>query len=134
MSNFHRDPSNDDGRRAARRLQFAAATLLGAATLCCAGAQAASALTITGASLHAVEGTPYGGEIGQFSGDSLLLCSSSYSATVTWGDATSASPATVTAAPGSGCNFVISVPGNEARTFAEETANDAANRTYKLQV
>ncbi len=130
-----REPSNHDAPRAARRLQLAVATLLTAATLLCAGAQAASALTITSASLHAVEGASYGAEIGEFSGDGLVFCSaSSYSATVTWGDATSASPATVTAASGSACNFVISVPGNQARTFAEETASDAANRSYMLHV
>jgi hypothetical protein len=82
-----------------------------------------------------VEGTPYSGEIGEFSGDSLLFCSaSSYSATVTWGDAAAASPAAVSAAPGSACKFVISVPGDAPRTFPEETATDAANGTYKLEV
>ena len=129
------DRRNSAARRAGRRVQLVAATLLGTAGLLCVGAQAASALTITSASLHSVEGALYGGEIGEFSGDSLVFCSASnYAATVTWGDGSSASPATVTAAPGSACNFVISVPGNEARTFAEETANDAANRTYELQV
>jgi hypothetical protein len=127
--------SNDATGGAGRRVALLAATLLGAATLLCTGAQTASALTVTSASLHAVEGASYGGEIGRFSGDSLLFCSASnYSATVTWGDASSASSATITAAPGSSCNFVISVPGNEARRFPEETTNDASNRSYKLQV
>ena len=131
-----RDRGDGAMRHGGRRVRLFAATLIGAATLFCAAAQAASAITVTSASLNAVEGVAYTGVIGTFTGDSPLFCSnaSNYNATVTWGNSSSPLAATVTADPKTSCGFVVSIPGNHARTFPEETATDVANRTYKLQI
>lgn len=120
------------GKRASRSALLGVGVLVAIALSMLFGASAQAAVlgpTVTDASLTAVEGEPFTGQVGTFDGLSPLFCSAgSYTATVDWGDG-QPQQASISPKAGSSCSFVVTA----SHTFTEETAGDAPAK-YTLQV